>query len=372
MIAGMALWVGGVLRVRPARLGVPAAGAALVITLLAVHGWAGDPAPPWVPATVLVVLLTSPSYRSLRSEQALLRARGATGGQVIGLASAEAAVAGLAGGLVGAGLSLAGGFLAGPGLLLAREIVLLVLAGPVVAALGVVPPVVREWYCEPRDDGPPWWSRYGIDFILLALAFLWPLLGWAGGTMVLWRLVELGLRKGKRVLGGLLRPLVSGLSGVLALSISWRSALLARSVLLVALAVAFAISSAFTRGDVPGAMAVDLTVALLLAAAAAGPSFGLALNERRRDLLIVSTLGGKRRQVVAFIAGDALVVAGGGLIAGHLLGLLFVLFGPMRAEGFPRGYFGVLALVVIGSCVAASARIAQLAARDEVSDLRDY
>jgi hypothetical protein len=372
MIAGMALWVGGVLRVRPARLGVPAAGAAVVVTLLAVHGWSGTPAPSWVPATVLVVLLTTPSRRSIRSEQALFRARGATGGQVIGLASAEAAVAGLAGGLLGVGMSLAGGFLPEPGLLLTREIVLLLLAGPIVAALGVVPPVVREWYCEPRDDGPPWWSRYGFDFVLLALAFLWPILGWAGGIMMVWRLVELGLHKGKRAIGGLLRPLVSGLSGVLALSISWRSALLARSVVLVALAVAFAISSAFTRGNVPGAAVVDLTVALVLAAAAAGPSFGLALNERRRDLLIVSTLGGKRRQVAAFIAGDALIVAGGGLIAGHLLGVLFIVFGPMRAGAFPRGYFGVLALVVIASCVAASARIAQLAARDEVSDLRDY
>lgn len=372
MIVGMALWVGGVLRVRPARIGIPAAGAAMVVMLLAVHGWSGTPAPPWVPATVLVMLLTTPSYRSLRSEQALLRARGATGGQVIGLAFAEAVVAGLAGGLLGAALSWVCGFLTGSGFLFVREIVLLLLSGPLVTALGVVPPVAREWYCEPRDDGPPRWTRYGFDFVLLALAFFWPLLGWAGGAMVLWRLVELGLRKGKRVLGGLLRPLVAGLSGVLALSISWRSALLARSVLLVALAVAFAISSAFTRPSVPGTAAVDLTMALVLAAAAAGPSFGLALNERRRDLLIVSTLGGKRRQVAAFIAGDALIVGGGGLIAGHLLGVLFVLFEPMRTDAFPRGYFGILALVVIASCVAASARIAQLAARDEVSDLRDY
>lgn len=368
----MALWVGGVVRMRPARLGVPAAGVAIVVTLLAVHGWAGLLAPPCVPAAVLVVLLAAPSDRSLRSEQELLRARGATGGQVLGLASAEAAVAGLAGGLVGVLLSLAGGFLVQPGAPVAREIVLLLLAGLFVAALTVLPPVAREWYFEPRDDGPPWWSLYGLDFVLLALAFFWPLLGWAGATMLLWRLVELGLRKGKRVFGGLLRPLVSGLAGVLALSISWRSALLARSVVLVALAVAFAMSSAVCGPWGSAEAVVDIVAALVLAAAAAGPSFGLALNERRRDLLIVSTLGGKRRQVAAFIAGDALIVGGGGLVAGHLLGVLFILFTPINHGTFPHGYFGLLALVVIVSCVAASARIAQLASRDEVSDLRDY
>ncbi|OLZ46387.1 ABC transporter permease [Amycolatopsis coloradensis] len=371
MIAAMALWVGGLARVRPARLGVPAAGVAIVITLLAVHGWADSSVPPWVPATVLVVLLAAPSERSLRADQDLLRARGATGGQVLGLASAEAAVAGLTGGVAGVVLSLAGGFLTGTGVSLIREIVLLLLAGPVVAALAVLPPVLREWYFVPADDGPPWWSPYGLDFVLLALAFFWPLLGWAGGTMLLWRLVELGLRKGKRVIGGVLRPLVSGLAGVLALSISWRSALLARSVSLVALAVAFAFSSALTK-DGCTAATVDKVASLVLAAAAAGPSFGLALNERRRDLLIVSTLGGKRRQVATFIAGDALIVGGGGLIAGHLLGVLFVLFTPAEWVSFPHGYFGMLGAVVIVSCVAASAWIAQLAARDEVSDLRDY
>uniref|UniRef100_UPI0015EFDEEC FtsX-like permease family protein n=1 Tax=Amycolatopsis pittospori TaxID=2749434 RepID=UPI0015EFDEEC len=299
------------------------------------------------------------------------RARGATGGQVLGLASAEAAVAGLTGGVLGIVLALACGFLTEPGLPFGWEIVLLLAAGLLVAALTVLPPVLREWYFVPSDDGPPWWAPYGLDFILLALAVFWPLLGWAGGTMLLWRLVELGLRKGKRVIGGLLRPIVSGLAGVLALSISWRSALLARSVVLVALAVAFAISTAFTK-DGCGAAKVDLVASLLLAAAAAGPSFGLALNERRRDLLIVSTLGGKRRQVATFIAGDALIVGGGGLVAGHLLGVLFVLFSEAERAPRPHGYFGMLAAVVIASCVAASARIAQLAARDEVSDLRDY
>ncbi|EME52767.1 hypothetical protein [Amycolatopsis decaplanina] len=371
MIAAMALWVGGIARVRPARLGVPAAGVAIATTLLAVHGWAWEPAPPWVPATVLVVLLATPSERSLRADQDLLRARGATGGQVLGLASAEAAASGLAGGLAGVVVSLAGGFLTVSGMALAWEIVLLLLAGTAVAAIAVLPSVVREWYFVPADEGPPWWSPYGLDFILLALAFVWPLFGWAGGTMLLWRLVELALRKGKRVIGGVLRPLVSGLAGVLALSISWRSALLGRSVTLVALAVAFAISSAFTQ-DGCSAAKVDLIASLILAAAAAGPSFGAALNERRRDLLIVSTLGGKRRQVAAFIAGDALVVGGGGLIGGHLLGVVFVLLAHVERAPSPHGYFGMLAAVVIVSCVAASARIAQLAARDEVSDLRDY
>ncbi len=370
-MAGMALWVGGIARVRPARLGVPAAGVAIVVLLLAVHGWAGLPAPPWIPATVLVVLLTTPSDRSLRADQDLLRARGASGGQVLGLASAEAAVAGLAGAVLGILLSLVTGFLIEPGVSLGWEIVLLLVAGLLVAMLTVLPPVLREWYFESGEDGPPWWSPYGIDFAFLALAFFWPLLGWVGGTMLLWRLVELGLRKGKRVIGGVLRPLVSGLAGVLALSISWRSALLARSVVLVALAVAFSISTALTK-DGCGAAKVDLAASLVLAAAAAGPSFGVALNERRRDLLIVSTLGGKRRQVATFIAGDALIVGGGGLVAGHLLGVLFVLFTPMEWDDLPHTYFGMLAGVVIVSCVVASARIAQLAARDEVSDLRDY
>ncbi|WET81271.1 ABC transporter permease [Amycolatopsis sp. QT-25] len=367
----MALWVGGIARVRPARLGVPAAGVAIVTTLLAVHDWTWEPAPSWMPATVLVVLLAAPSERSLRAEHDLLRARGATGGQVLALASAEAVVTGLIGGLAGLVVPLAGGFLTGSGPRLGWEIVLLLFAGVVVAALALLPPVLREWYFVPADDGPPWWSSYGLDFVLLALGFVWPLFGWAGGTMLLWRLIELGLRKGKRVIGGVLRPLVSGLAGVLALSISWRSALLARSVTLVALAVAFAISSAFTR-DGCGAARVDLIASLILAAAAAGPSFGAALNERRRDLLIVSTLGGKRRQVAAFIAGDAIVVGGGGLIAGHLLGVLFVLVAQVERTPSPHGYFGLLAAVVIVSCVVASARIAQLAARDEVSDLRDY
>ncbi len=120
----------------------------------------------------------------------------------------------------------------------------------------------------------PWWMRFGLDFILLAVsllifkassgnqyalvlapegvasisvsywAFLGPALLWLGSALLLWRLATLALAHGRRPLARLARPLTGALAGTTAASMSRRRRPLARSVVLLALAVSFAASTA--------------------------------------------------------------------------------------------------------------------------------
>ncbi|MGW3123193.1 FtsX-like permease family protein [Streptomyces sp. NPDC001107] len=248
-----------------------------------------------VPGAVLGAALTaavaSAGGERRRQEQGLLRLRGLRPGQITMLGGLEAALIGLLGGLAGLGIAALTGrlafggasFGAGAGTWAAWYAIAFVL-GAAVAAGSVLVPAVRDLHAVTvadtrkeagaRSTRSPWWMRYGLDFALLigswlvfrassgnqyALvlapegvptlsvsywAFLGPALLWIGAALLLWRLTLLALTHGRPVLARLARPLTATLAGTTAAVLSRRRRPLARSVVLLALAVSFAISTA--------------------------------------------------------------------------------------------------------------------------------
>lgn len=246
-----------------------------------------------VPGAVLATLLTAAVAGAgadrRRREQALLRTRGLRPRQVAALAGAEAAVIGVAGGLLGLGIAAVAGRIAfgtasfGAGGASAVGWSALSLAlGLLVASGAVLVPALRDLRggtvaAARKVVGrarSPWWMRYGLDLILLAVsllvfrassgnqyalvlapegvpsisvsywAFLGPALLWFGAALLLYRLATLVLAHGRRFVALLARPLTGTLAGTTAASMSRRRRPVARAVVLLALAVAFAASTA--------------------------------------------------------------------------------------------------------------------------------
>ncbi|MEW2160944.1 FtsX-like permease family protein [Streptomyces sp. NPDC007189] len=248
-----------------------------------------------VPGAVLAAVLTaavaSAGGERRRQEQGLLRLRGLRPRQITALAGLEAALIGVAGGLAGLGVAALTGrlafgsasFGASAGTWAAWYGTAFVL-GAVVAAGAVLVPALRDLravtVAETRKESgarstrSPWWMRYGLDFALLigswlvfrassgnqyALvlapegvpsisvsywAFLGPALLWIGAALLLWRLTLLALTHGRPALARLARPLTASLAGTTAATLSRRRRPLTRSVVLLALAVSFAVSTA--------------------------------------------------------------------------------------------------------------------------------
>ncbi|KQV94206.1 FtsX-like permease family protein [Streptomyces sp. Root369] len=240
-------------------------------------------------AAALTVAVASAGGERRRREQGLLRLRGLRPRQITALASLEAALVGVVGGLAGLGLAALTGrvafgatsFGASAGTWALWYAVAFVL-GVAVAAAAVLVPALRDLRTvtvadtrrEPRGSRSPWWLRYGLDFALLigswlvfrassgnqyALvlapegvpsvsvsywAFLGPALLWLGAALLLWRLTLLSLAHGRPALARLARPLTATLATTTAAVLSRRRRPLARSVVLLALAVSFAISTA--------------------------------------------------------------------------------------------------------------------------------
>jgi len=122
--------------------------------------------------------------------------------------------------------------------------------------------------------GRPGWAHLGLDLWLLAAsgvvfwltsrggyqlvlapegvptisvnywAFTGPALLWAGTGLLAWRLADAALAYGRGPLRWATRPLAGGLAGTVAATLSRQRRLLARSLVLVALTLAFAISTA--------------------------------------------------------------------------------------------------------------------------------
>jgi putative ABC transport system permease protein len=246
-----------------------------------------------LPGAVLAVLLTAAvtgaGATRRRREQALLRSRGASYRQLMWLATVEAAVVGIAGCLVGlAGAALVGALAFGSasfGATTATAVgwtTVAAAAGLAIAALTVMLPARRDARTSTVAAGRltvgrvrgPWWHRYGLDLVLLAAAgvivmvtgnngyqlvlapegvptisvsywaFAGPALLWVGTGLLTWRLCDLLLGRGRRVVGAVLRPLAGGLSGTVASGMSRQRRALGRSIVLVALAVSFAASTA--------------------------------------------------------------------------------------------------------------------------------
>jgi putative ABC transport system permease protein len=245
-----------------------------------------------LPGSALAGLLTTAvagagAERRAR-EQALLRTRGATHRQALGMAAGEALLVGLGGGLAGVGIAaLLGQLLFGSAAFGATSTAamswafLAVVVGLVVAVATVVVPAERAWR-EGRVVAAgsllpparrPLWARWGLDLIALAgaiaivwttsrvgyslvlapegvatisvdyWAFLGPALLWLGGGLLAWRLTDLLLRRGRWVLTGGLRPLAGPLAPTVAAGLARSRRLVTRGAVVLALAVAFAVST---------------------------------------------------------------------------------------------------------------------------------
>ncbi|MFF0431692.1 FtsX-like permease family protein [Streptomyces sp. NPDC004327] len=246
-----------------------------------------------IPGAVLAALLTvavaGAGADRRRQEQALMRTRGLGSRQVAVLAGTEAAVVGLAGGILGVGAAALVGrvafgtasFGASTTSTTAWSAVALAL-GLAVAGTAVLLPALRDLRRDTvarsrreagRDRGP-WWMRYGLDFVLLAVsllvfraaggnhyalvlapegvpsisvsywAFLGPALLWLGGALLLWRISHLLLAHGRPLLARAARPLSGTLATTAAATISRRRRPVARAIVLLALALSFAASTA--------------------------------------------------------------------------------------------------------------------------------
>ncbi len=244
-----------------------------------------------VPGAVLSALFTaalaSTGAERRRAEQAMLRLRGHTAASVARLAGVEAAVVGVGGGILGLGVAAAAAPLAfgnGTRVALSSTLTWFAIAfaiGLLIATASVLLPAMRDLrhttVIEARASigrqGRPAWIRWGVDLILLIAAaavfwassgnnyalvlapegvpmisvsywaFLGPALLWVGGALVLWRVLTTILVHGRPVLTRVLRPFTGRLTPVATATISRRHRTLARSAVLLALALSFAAST---------------------------------------------------------------------------------------------------------------------------------
>lgn len=246
-----------------------------------------------LPGAVLAGLFTASVAGSgadrRRREQALLRTRGATTRQLTRLALTEALLAGSAGVVTGLGLAVAVGSLAfhtaGFGATTAAAVWWAAGAGAVglaIAVASIVLPARRDaavlTVAAGRRSvgraGTPRWARYWLDGWLLAAsastfwltsrngyklvlapegvptisvnywAFAGPALLWGGAGLLAWRLSDLLLRRGRRLISHGLRPLASTLAPTVAAALGRQRRLLSRALVLVALTASFAASTA--------------------------------------------------------------------------------------------------------------------------------
>jgi putative ABC transport system permease protein len=238
-----------------------------------------------------------------RSEQELLRIRGADRRAMWWLACSEVAVTSaiavavglLVAYVLGAALFGGGSFGASRGAALAW-FGAAALAGVAITGLTVLMPVIgdlRRRRHGAADQGPvrsdrgPWFARWGIDVLLLVIAGLvtwassrnqyalvlapegvpsisvsyWalagPLLLWLGGGLMAWRLVDLTLRRGKTVLSRSMRPVAGSMARIVVASASRQRAVITRSAVLVALAVSFAVSTSVFNSTYQAQAEVD-------------------------------------------------------------------------------------------------------------------
>lgn len=246
-------------------------------------------------AAMLTAALVGAGAQRRRDEQALLRTRGLPPRAIGRLAAIEAAL--VAGG--GAVLGLVAGAIAsrwafgssnatasdGPLGVLGLSpawAVFAVLFGAVIAGATVLAPALRDLrhltvsharHAVGRARSP-WWMRFGVDIAILAVAmvvfwvsssdnytlvlapegvpsisvsywaFLGPTLLWLGGAMFLWRLATMSLTYGRGPLARFIAPLTGRLAKPAAATMSRQRRPLTRSVVLLALAISFAASTA--------------------------------------------------------------------------------------------------------------------------------
>ncbi len=241
-------------------------------------------------AGLVTALIASAGAGRRRRDSALLRTRGASTRTLVRIAMAETTLAGVAGVAIGlAAALLIGKSSFGTASFGAGTVSAVLWAagsaaiGLAIAAGSIALPALRDARSLTvagqrrqigRTVGGPWWARYGVDLICLAVAGLifwqasqngyqlvlapegvaqvsvnWyallaPVLAWIGAGLLVYRLADLLLTRGRRAIVGALRPLAGELAPTVASTMSRQRRLLARSVALVALTAAFAGSTA--------------------------------------------------------------------------------------------------------------------------------
>lgn len=286
-----------------------------------------------LPGAVLAGMLTAAIAASgavrRRREQALLRTRGTSIRQVVRLACVEAAVVGVVGGALGLAIAALVGrisfgtstFGASTGSATQWTIGAL-LIGLVIAGVTVVAPTIRDFRsttvigarAQTRRDGAPRWMRFGLDFLLLATsgvifwitssdtyslvlapegvasisvsywAFLGPALLWLGGGLLAWRIAYLVLGHGRALVTRLVRPFTGNLASTATAGIIRERKNLARAIVLLALALSFAMSTATfnatyrQQGEVDARLTNGSDVAVTISPGIVeGPSAGAAI-----------------------------------------------------------------------------------------------
>ena len=246
-----------------------------------------------LPGAVLAGLLTatiaSTGAARRRAEQAVLRTRGASVANLTRLAAAEALLVALLGGLLGLGAASLIGRLAfgtwGFGATATSAYAWLgvaLAAGVSVALLTVLLPARRDARLQTVAAGRvvvgraprPRWMRWWLDLLLLAGAgavvwltrsatyalvlapegvaqlsvsywvFAGPALLWIGAALLTWRLTDLLLDRGRRSVRVAVSPVAGPLAGVVSATLARQRHLVARAVVLLALALSFAASTA--------------------------------------------------------------------------------------------------------------------------------
>lgn len=255
------------------------------------------------PGAALAALLTIAVVRSgahrRRREQSLLRLRGASLKGVLGMAAIEATAIGFGGTLGGLALSALASWLAlGAGVTAPGAWPWLVAAGLFGFALATGAVLLPAW-SEARQatvaaarmevgiEPPALWRRAYLDLVLIIIAilvfwktassgyrvvlapegvaaasvdytaFLAPLLIWIGCGLLVVRLTNGALRRGRRALGTLLQPVSGSLSHVVAATMSRQRRRMTVGIALTALAIAFATSTAVFNATYDAQAKVD-------------------------------------------------------------------------------------------------------------------
>ena len=256
-----------------------------------------------LPGAILALLMTlsivlSGSNHFLR-EAALMRIRGATTRQILGYESLEVLLIALGGAVLGAALTyLAARLLTGQAAVFTASNIAWFLAstlGGVVAIGGIL--MLELWRrlrgsalssrSTVGSKALPLWRRGYLDLVFLALglgvyliaaqsgyqvvmapegvpqasvhyeAFLAPFLIWLGGALLGVRLFEAGVGRGGSALEAALRPRSGNLAGVVASSLRRQKRLLSRGAAMIALAFAFAVSTAVFNASYNAQSRVD-------------------------------------------------------------------------------------------------------------------
>lgn len=244
-----------------------------------------------LPGVVLAVLLTlsisASGSRHRSREQALLRTRGATVGQILMLEAMEALLVGFGGVVIGIALSYAARIMLAPAGIQPGKTALFwtvgsALFGFILAVFAILNPSwtqarnysVAAAKSEVGRAVRFLWQRAYIDIILLAVAaaefwrtagtgyqvvlapegvpaasvhyesFIAPICLWIGGVLLFMRIWEGSLGRGRHALARVLRPFTGKLSLLVSASLCRQRAPIIRGMVLVALAVSFAVSTA--------------------------------------------------------------------------------------------------------------------------------